>query len=220
MKKNIYAVFVFVLAAMVVSACKKDSEDISSQNDNQNVNENPFESIEVNLGTNDSLSILTQDSVIFESDDYYFEMEYGSGRVYGKAATEIKVSAIGNMIAELVPYKYYSSWYGYYRQAYAENLECSIVSVGAVDNLSKVETIPERGWATQVAINQGHGYIVKMEGEWYHGHFCKYARVYVKQLIGGGVTIQYQPNWKETYTTKKFKKFVETIRDQYLTDVI
>lgn len=213
MKKITYLTFVIFTIVIAISSCKKDNGDNLGL-------ENPYECIEVKLGVDDSLTIIMQDSVIYSSDDYYYEMEYGSGKVYKPGATNIRVSNVGNIIAEIAPYEFYSSWSGHYRRAYAEDLECSIVSVGSLSGLSDVESIPERGWANQVALNQSYGYVVKMEGEWYYGHFCKYARIYIKQSLNGIVTIQYQPNWKVTYTSKKIKRLMRLMKDQYLRDII
>lgn len=220
MKQKLFFIFTVVVAALLmVTSCKKDTDD--SNEDNALAFENPFECIEVNLGTADSLAILSQDSAAFECTDYWYrEQNYNNGRCYETAITYMKVSAMGNLYVQTPQtVSMRDSYYDY--TANAVDLSCSIVSVGAVDGLSKIESIPERGWATQVAINQGHGYIVRMEGECYYGYFSCYARVYVKQQLGGGVTIQYQPDWKRNYIAKsKMKKLLETLKDQYMADII
>lgn len=217
MKRNFFLLAIAIII-LGISSCQKDTDD--SNDDNALGFENPFECIEVNLGTADSLAILNQDSAAFECTDYWYrEQNYNNGRCYETAMTYMKASAVGNLIVTVSQnvLVYVSGYY----IANAVDLSCSIVSVGTVDGLSKIESIPERGWATQVAINQGHGYIVRMEGEWYYGHFSCYARVYVKQQLGGGVTIQYQPDWKRSYTAKsRMKKFLEKIKDQYMADII
>ena len=85
----------------------------------------------------------------------------------------------------------------------------SIVSVGNVTGLGKIKTIPQTGWATEVAVHPGNGYVVRCQGngENYHdyghySHFCRYARVYVEDWIestsGGviGAVIHYEDNWR------------------------
>lgn len=85
----------------------------------------------------------------------------------------------------------------------------SIASVGNVTGLGRINTIPETGWASEVAVHPGNGYVIrcKWDGEIYSGtglyaHFCRYARVYVEDWIestsGGiiGAVIRYEDNWK------------------------
>lgn len=71
-----------------------------------------------------------------------------------------------------------------------------IADVGSVRNLGKVTSIPTSGWANEVAVKPGHGYVVSSD-------FCdEYARVYVKDWIEGtsggilGAVIVYQDHWK------------------------
>lgn len=208
MKHICYPLFAVVIAALMITSCKKE-------NDNNLLDlENPFESIEVNLGTTDLLTVLTQDSTLCKSHNWWIiEDNYSSNKFYRQVSENIKISTMSNFMVEIAPIED-----GDY---YVEDLEYSIVSVGSVESLSKIDEIPEHGWASQVAVNQGYGYIVKMEGEWYYGYFCRYARVYVNQLINGGVNMQYQPNWKYTYTPKsKMKRFFENAKEQYLKEVI
>lgn len=97
------------------------------------------------------------------------------------------------------------------------NKKC-IVSVGAVKGLGSIKNIPENGWAEKVAVQPGHGYIIKYESEviskdikgdiYYLGHpdnefqtIVRYARFYVDEWMentyGGiiGASVKYQGDW-------------------------
>ena len=53
---------------------------------------------------------------------------------------------------------------GIYSSGNTINKKC-IVSVGAVKGLGSIKNIPENGWAEKVAVQPGHGYIIKYESE-------------------------------------------------------
>ena len=93
----------------------------------------------------------------------------------------------------------------FYLYGYNNNSDCDIVCVGNVRGLSRINNIPQYGWAKQVAVQPGQGYIIRSKnpsGSEY-SQWCKYARVYVVEWIEGvsggiiGATIRYQDNWIE-----------------------
>lgn len=79
-----------------------------------------------------------------------------------------------------------------------------IVCVGNVNGLSKIKNIPESGWAEQVAVQPGSGYIIRNKNPNAPGYsqWCRYARVYVEEWIEGvsggilGAVIRYQDDWQ------------------------
>jgi len=86
--------------------------------------------------------------------------------------------------------------------------ERDIVCVGNVNGLSKIKKIPTSGWAQEVAVQPGQGYIIRSKNgassnQLQYKTFCKYARVYVEDWIEGtsggiiGAVIRYEDNWKE-----------------------
>lgn len=74
---------------------------------------------------------------------------------------------------------------------------CYFVSLGAVKGLGNVSYIPTSGWADQVAVIPGNGYVVC-----YGGKSCTFYRVYVNSSItdvnGGvlGTEVKYQKPFK------------------------
>jgi len=90
--------------------------------------------------------------------------------------------------------------YAYPNSYGMNNAECSIACVGSVKGLGNIKTIPSSGWAREVAVHPGMGYIIRCknfnpQSKWL------YARVYVKDWIestdGGiiGAIIKYQTDW-------------------------
>lgn len=93
-----------------------------------------------------------------------------------------------------------------------------IVSVGKVNGLSKVTTIPSSGWSEKVAVVPGNGYVARVKkSEWLgpeQGYVEKnyYGRIYVVDYLttGGlstdvatytthtGATVKYQSNFTPT----------------------
>ena len=80
-----------------------------------------------------------------------------------------------------------------------------IACVGSVSGLGKIKNIPSSGWAEEMAVHPGQGYVVRHKYDGGNGgkKFCKYARVYVEDWIEGtsggiiGAVIRYEDNWKE-----------------------
>jgi len=67
-----------------------------------------------------------------------------------------------------------------------------IVSVGPVAGLGFINTIPQEGWNSQVAVQVGNGYIIRSD------RAAGYIRFYVVGYNDvGGITIKYQP-WNGT----------------------
>lgn len=68
----------------------------------------------------------------------------------------------------------------------------SFSSVGIVNGLSDVKTIPSNGWSSNIAVTEGAGYIVRI-GEFgeYINHIY-YARLYVVSVSPTGITVKYQ----------------------------
>ena len=69
--------------------------------------------------------------------------------------------------------------------------------VGSVKGLSSINTIPNSGWATEIAVRPGHGYVIKDEYQ------NNYMRLYViKYIVGAnsggviGAAVKYQNPWK------------------------
>ena len=72
----------------------------------------------------------------------------------------------------------------------------AIADVGSVRHLGKITSVPTSGWAYEVAVRPGHGYVVGSE------YSNEFARIYVKDWIEGtdggilGAVIVYQDHWK------------------------
>lgn len=79
---------------------------------------------------------------------------------------------------------------------------CYFVSLGAVKGLGNVSYIPTSGWADQVAVIPGNGYVVCKYYNAYWGKSCTFYRVYVNSSItdvnGGvlGTEVKYQKPFK------------------------
>jgi len=75
----------------------------------------------------------------------------------------------------------------------------SITCVGSVKGLGNIKTIPSSGWANEVAVQPGYGYVIT--GSNGYSNKSHNARVYVKDWIvstdGGiiGAIIKYQSEW-------------------------
>ena len=87
----------------------------------------------------------------------------------------------------------------------ANNFSCfyqdfEMVDVGAVSGLSAINSIPQQGWSTKVAVLPGHGYIARIYGyktdRLYYVRF--YAISYIKGTSGGiiGANVKYQSPWQ------------------------
>lgn len=71
----------------------------------------------------------------------------------------------------------------------------SVADVGQVKGLASVTKIPQSGWGRDVAVNIGHGYVVKSDNN-------EYMRIYVISWIKGassggiiGAEVKYQCPW-------------------------
>lgn len=71
-----------------------------------------------------------------------------------------------------------------------------IADVGSVKGLSSIKSIPQDGWAQQVGVRPGHGYVIQSQ---YEG---KYMRLYVVKYLKGassggviGAAVKYQYPW-------------------------
>lgn len=62
----------------------------------------------------------------------------------------------------------------------------TFASVGLVKGLSEIKSIPTFGWAEEVAVIPGYGYVVRSDYD------NKYARIYVVCSTGNGYTVKYQ----------------------------
>lgn len=80
-----------------------------------------------------------------------------------------------------------------------------IASVGIVNNLSGIRTVPDSGWVKEIAAHPGMGYVIRYresEDDGFH-----YARFYIEEWIestsGGiiGALLWYQDDWKEDEPT-------------------
>ena len=80
----------------------------------------------------------------------------------------------------------------------------TFVNIGEVSGLGCINSIPQSGWSSQVAVIPGNGYVIKCEK--YNGandtHIVKYARLYVVRYILSatnegilGAELKYQENW-------------------------
>lgn len=116
----------------------------------------------------DRISILGMDSA-------YHDM-------YGYYGTDV---ALGISVSNNF---YVSSW----------RSNCSITCVGSVSNIRRINRIPESGWANEVSVKPGNGYVIRHKNM---NELCHYARVYVEDWIestsGGiiGAVIRYQDDW-------------------------
>lgn len=70
-----------------------------------------------------------------------------------------------------------------------------IASVGKVKGLSSIKKIPTTGWAEQVAIMPGYGYVIRA---WHDDYIRLYVVQYMENTSGGimGCTIKYQAPWE------------------------
>ncbi len=75
-----------------------------------------------------------------------------------------------------------------------------IVSVGKVNGLGNIVSVPNSGWTTQALVKEENGYIVHFDVEGsYNGE--EYIRLYIKQCqydASGNITgayVKYQRNW-------------------------
>ena len=90
---------------------------------------------------------------------------------------------------------YYRGYFGN-EYNYSEDGYKNIASVGSVGGLSSIKSIPTSGWAQTVAVNPGHGYVLRSNDG--------YARVYVKKWLYSaentsaiiGASVVYEEDWK------------------------
>lgn len=128
---------------------------------------------------NDIISLLQVDT------SYYI----GETFVHEKYRTTLYLTSSNN-------FKVIESWeiVSIFYDTYDGHIAC----IGNVNSLSKIKTIPNSGWTSEVAVHPGQGYVIQNK----HGDFCRYARLYVEDWIestdGGiiGAVIRYQDNWK------------------------
>lgn len=73
---------------------------------------------------------------------------------------------------------------------------CKITDVGSVKGLASIKSIPLDGWADEVGVRPGHGYVIGGNNE------ITYMRLYVVEYIKGasdggviGVAVKYQYPW-------------------------
>ena len=79
------------------------------------------------------------------------------------------------------------------------NGESSIASVGKVKGLGRITEVPGGGWASQVAVSVGYGYVVRWKSN--DASEYSYARVYVEDKIVGtsGGILGYQISYVEGF---------------------
>ena len=187
MKKNyLLIVLTTTMVAMLsvgFASCGDDEESVvPPQNDgNQQTeylsNQDPEGTVVINMNNG--------------ANDNYYDLGLGY---------KIHIDEANNFISELVtsgspyggPYTYYP---------------VEFVTIGTVKGLSEVNTIPETGWSTSVAVVPGTGYVVRVKGSSYS--YDKYARLYVVESIVGtsggiiGATIKYQSPFARTIKLEK-----------------
>lgn len=76
------------------------------------------------------------------------------------------------------------------------------VSVGTINSIGNITSLPSTGWAESVAVVPGTGYIVKeLEGTYFNG---TYSRIYVVEESDDGqfFTIKYQTPFEAPFTTE------------------
>jgi len=56
------------------------------------------------------------------------------------------------------------------------------VTIGKVNGLGKITSIPQSGWAEHVAVMPGYGYVGREDGGVYVGNY-NYVRIYVVDYI-------------------------------------
>ena len=75
-----------------------------------------------------------------------------------------------------------------------------IASIGRVNSLSGITTIPNSGWCDEIAVHPGTGYVIRYKN--FDTDSFHYGRVYVEEWIestsGGiiGAVLWYENNWK------------------------
>lgn len=79
----------------------------------------------------------------------------------------------------------------------------SFVDLGPVNGLGNVTTIPKEGWASQVKVIPGHGYVAYTRGWEYYGPYAPecyriYVVDYIYSISGGiiGADIKYQKTFR------------------------
>lgn len=87
-------------------------------------------------------------------------------------------------------------------------VDCQFVDYGAVRGLGNVVSIPKSGWAYQVAVIPGHGYVMRLKDRSDHVYVVgeEYVRLYVvEELVGAntnggiiGAVVKYQYPFEPT----------------------
>lgn len=88
-------------------------------------------------------------------------------------------------------------------------LNISFSSVGIVNGLSDVKTIPSTGWSQSIAITAGAGYIVGSTYYMGEGSQTYYARLYVVSVSPTGITVKYQSRFVLPIRLKQSKVTVD-----------
>lgn len=99
------------------------------------------------------------------------EQSVGVGKIY--------VDDAGNFTSD----RGHNYGWGYYGWGY-ENDNIEFASVGIVNGLSGVLSIPSKGWSNSIAVTVGTGYVVNRNNV--------YARMYVVSASSTGITVKYQ----------------------------
>lgn len=67
---------------------------------------------------------------------------------------------------------------------------CSFVDLGPVNGLGNVSYIPKEGWASQVMVVPGHGYVARVYGKYYRIYVIDYAYSTMGGIIGADIKYQ------------------------------
>lgn len=82
---------------------------------------------------------------------------------------------------------------------------CEFVSVGEINGLGNIVSIPSNGWANEVAVMPGNGYVARCS-YYTDNKYYEYARLYVKEWIvsttGGilGAVVKYQAHFEPRFS--------------------
>lgn len=178
MKKSIFTkmMMLAMMVAMCVTftACGGDDDDEGGSANNPVTTADPEGTIVANL-TN---------TFVYVKQGYH---KNGISNMNGRDDVYLGMNSSNNLEAA-------AAWHTDYK--------VQIVSVGKVNGLSSINSIPKDGWTNQVAALPGYGYIYRSEYSYNPGVYT-YARIYAVDYMtdtsGGimGITIKYQEKWKQ-----------------------
>lgn len=179
-------VMVMVFNVFVFTACSKDDEKESTSNPNTINNNQGGQTPGVT--TPDPEGTVVMNMKAGTSDNFY---DIGLG-------AQIGIDAAHNWKSDHTTGSVYNGNYGY--TSYDHHAQ--FVSVGTINSIGNITSLPSTGWAESVAVVPGTGYIVKeLDGTNFNGN---YSRIYVVERSDDGqfFTIKYQTPLEAPFTSE------------------